>query len=97
MDDNSPFSAAPPAWVQAALHATHFCCPSCGHTSQAAQAVWINRRSPVYVEGLYRRKWQEFYQCDCGTSWWGWSSDRTPPAWLQARNAEAADGSTDDE
>jgi hypothetical protein len=25
-----------------------------------------------------RRKWQEFYQCQCGTAWWGWSDDRAP-------------------
>ena len=25
-----------------------------------------------------RRKWQEFYQCECDTAWWGWSDDRPP-------------------
>jgi hypothetical protein len=23
-----------------------------------------------------RRKWQEFYHCQCDRVWWGWSSDR---------------------
>lgn len=43
-----------------------------------AQAVWINRRAPVYTED-HRRKWQEFYHCSCGTAWWAWSSDRPKP------------------
>jgi len=42
-----------------------------------AQKVWINRRSPVYTENS-KRKWQEFYQCQCGSVWWAWSSDRPP-------------------
>ncbi len=86
--NHNPFSTTPPDWVQAALHATHFRCPCCSKNSQEADAVWINRRAPVYVEGMYRRKWQEFYQCDCGTSWWGWSSDRPLPEWLQDRKTQ---------
>ncbi|MEM6425354.1 MAG: hypothetical protein AAF728_09375 [Cyanobacteria bacterium P01_D01_bin.128] len=71
------FSPVPPVWTEVAKHAYQFCCPACGASSQQAQAVWINRRSPVYTEG-HRRKWQEFYQCECGSVWWAWSSDRPP-------------------
>jgi hypothetical protein len=39
--------------------------------------VWINRRSPVSIENR-RRKWQEFYLCECGKAWWGWSNERAP-------------------
>ncbi|HEY9810918.1 MAG TPA: hypothetical protein V6D13_16440 [Halomicronema sp.] len=42
-----------------------------------ALQVWINRRSPVYTED-HRRKWQEFYECNCGSSWWAWSNERPP-------------------
>ena len=87
MDDNSPFSATPPDWVEAATHTINFKCPRCGSGTEESQAVWINRRAPVYVEGMYRRKWQEFYHCGCGAGWWGWSSDRPMPDWLKARNA----------
>lgn len=71
------FSPVPPDWTESATHATHFCCPRCGAESQIAKAVWINRRSPVYGED-HRRKWQEFYRCECDTAWWAWSSDRPP-------------------
>jgi hypothetical protein len=86
--NHSPFSATPPDWVQAALHSTQFRCPCCDKNSQEAGAVWINRRAPVYGEGMSRRKWQEFYQCGCGTSWWSWSSDRPLPEWRQDRKTE---------
>ena len=49
------FSPVPPAWTEAASHATQFCCPRCGADTQKAKAVWINRRSPVYGED-HRRK-----------------------------------------
>jgi len=71
------FDPTPPDWTQAATHAAEFCCPSCRAMSKAATQVWINRRSPVYTEDQ-RRKWQEFYLCECNTVWWGWSSDRPP-------------------
>jgi hypothetical protein len=71
------FSPTPPNWTQLATHAQEFCCPSCRDSSTAATAAWINRRSPVMLENR-RRKWQEFYQCQCGTAWWGWSDDRAP-------------------
>ena len=45
--------------------------------SREAKQVWLNRRAPVFTEGR-KRKWQEFYQCECDTVWWGWSSDRPP-------------------
>jgi hypothetical protein len=76
------FSPIPPDWTQSATHATQFGCPRCGATSQQAQAVWINRRSPVYSEE-HRRKWQEFYHCDCNTVWWAWSTDRPPSPYNQ--------------
>lgn len=69
------FSPIPPQWTEAASHTTQFSCPRCGATSGKAQAVWINRRSPVYTEN-YKRKWQEFYHCECSAVWWAWSSDR---------------------
>jgi hypothetical protein len=71
------FAPTPPAWTQSAVHAYGFCCPSCHETCSEAQEVWINRRSPVFTHD-HRRKWQEFYQCQCGMSWWAWSTDRPP-------------------
>ncbi len=60
---------------QNAVHAYNFCCPYCGAKAKEAQAVWINRRAPVLGEDS-RRKWQEFYHCQCDRVWWAWSSDR---------------------
>jgi hypothetical protein len=71
------FDLIPPAWIQPAIHAHPFQCPTCGKSPLEATHVWINRRAPVYLED-YRKKWQEFYQCQCGCAWWGWSSDRPP-------------------
>ena len=71
------FSPTPPDWRELATHAQGFCCPSCRASSTAATAAWIDRRSPVFVENR-KRKWQEFYLCECSTAWWGWSDDRTP-------------------
>jgi hypothetical protein len=71
------FSPTPPDWREIATHATGFCCPSCHASSTGATAAWIDRRSPVYIENR-KRKWQEFYLCQCGKAWWGWSDERTP-------------------
>ncbi|MGF1675834.1 MAG: hypothetical protein ACFCUV_19435 [Rivularia sp. (in: cyanobacteria)] len=71
------FAPLPPQWTNEATHALEFCCPKCGSTSREAEKVWINRRSPVVTE-QYRRKWQEFYYCNCGYIWWAWSNDRPP-------------------
>ncbi len=71
------FQLTPPDWTTHAVHAHQFCCPQCSASSREAERVWINRRSPVYGEN-HRRKWQEFYGCSCGCSWWAWSSDRPP-------------------
>jgi hypothetical protein len=71
------FDFIPPDWTQAAVHAKEFCCPTCRSPSKVAKSVWVNRRSPVYTED-HRRKWQEFYHCQCGQAWWGWSNDRPP-------------------
>ncbi|XHX80973.1 MAG: hypothetical protein RBJ76_13875 [Stenomitos frigidus ULC029] len=71
------FDLTPPDWTKAAVHASEFCCPGCRSSSKEAQRVWINRRSPVYTED-HRRKWQEFYECQCTQVWWAWSSDRPP-------------------
>jgi hypothetical protein len=71
------FSPTPPDWIAPATHAAGFCCPSCSQNSTVATAVWINRRSPVSIENR-RRKWQEFYLCECGKAWWGWSNERAP-------------------
>jgi hypothetical protein len=71
------FSPTPPDWINHAVHSFDFQFPQCRETARKAEKVWINRRSPVMTED-YRRKWQEFYQCECGQGWWGWSSDRPP-------------------
>jgi hypothetical protein len=71
------FSPTPPDWTEIATHAQGFCCPTCHSSSTAATAAWINRRSPIFVENR-QRKWQEFYHCECGKAWWGWSDERTP-------------------
>ncbi|HEY9872205.1 MAG TPA: hypothetical protein V6D12_02155 [Candidatus Obscuribacterales bacterium] len=78
------FSPTPPQWIESAVHATEFSCPKCHASCMEAQRVWINRRSPVMTEE-YRRKWQEFYQCQCDSVWWAWSSDR-PPSELAKRD-----------
>ena len=51
-----------------------------GESASAANEVWIYRRAPVYTHN-HKRKWQEFYNSDCGTAWWAWSSDRPPNPW----------------
>ncbi|NET49048.1 MAG: hypothetical protein F6K09_10045 [Merismopedia sp. SIO2A8] len=80
------FALEPPEWTQTALHACEFRCPACKKGVNAAQAVWLNRRSPVYTPDQ-KRKWQEFYHCSCGQVWWAWSSDR-PPSKLTPRATE---------
>lgn len=69
------FELTPPTWTKSALHSFTFTCPTCHKSSKEAGSVWVNRRSPVFTED-YRKKWQEFYHCQCGQAWWGWSSDR---------------------
>ncbi|MFK8182374.1 MAG: hypothetical protein AB8B99_03305 [Phormidesmis sp.] len=83
MDAFAPF---PPDWIKDAVHAQPFGCPSCGEGSREAKRVWLNRRAPVFTEGR-RRKYQEFYECECNTVWWGWSSDR-PPLELNRKSSE---------
>ncbi|WP_404787252.1 hypothetical protein [Altericista sp. CCNU0014] len=78
------FDPIPPEWTLSAIHAPHFGCPRCGANCSEAVSVWINRRSPVFTEDN-RRKWQEFYRCHCGQSWWAWSNDR-PPSALKPRD-----------
>jgi hypothetical protein len=85
------FSPVPPIWSESAVHAHSFHCPRCGAESGKAKAVWINRRAPVYTEN-HRRKWQEFYHCECGTAWWAWSSDRPPSEYGQAQEPDEDDG-----
>lgn len=71
------FDLTPPEWTSHAVHAYQFCCPKCKSDSRSAKRVWINRRAPVYTED-HRRKWQEFYLCQCDVVWWAWSNDRPP-------------------
>jgi hypothetical protein len=71
------FAFIPPEWTNEAIHAHDFCCPKCHSSSLEATQVWINRRAPVTTEN-YKRKWQEFYKCQCGCVWWAWSNDRPP-------------------
>lgn len=73
------FSYQPPKWIETATHSLQFGCPRCGQGGANAERVWINRAAPVTTAN-YRRKWQEFYLCECGQGWWAWSSDR-PPAY----------------
>lgn len=74
------FDPTPPEWVDNTVHARSFCCPQCQAGPRHALRAWINRRSPVLGDDQ-RRKWQEFYQCECGQGWWAWSSDRPPAEW----------------
>ncbi|NJN49007.1 MAG: hypothetical protein HC805_03450 [Alkalinema sp. RL_2_19] len=73
----NPFDRTPPEWTKDAVHALVFACPTCKQSVVEAEQVWLNRSSPVYGHDR-RRKWQEFYHCQCGASWWAWSSDRPP-------------------
>jgi hypothetical protein len=88
------FSPIPPDWTQPAIHAQEFCCPNCRATSAEASAVWIDRRSPVQLENR-RRKWQEFYHCECGKAWWGWSNERTPNEFADRATQNNDDGDLD--
>ncbi|OLP19709.1 hypothetical protein BST81_03990 [Leptolyngbya sp. 'hensonii'] len=85
------FEPIPPDWTGPAKHAHQFCCPACGASPTGALQVWLNRRSPVYTE-TNRRKWQEFYNCECGTPWWAWSSDRPPSQFKMQDLSDAEDG-----
>ncbi|MEG4234485.1 hypothetical protein QUA40_20625 [Microcoleus sp. Pol11C3] len=87
------FAPHPPEWTATAVHANEFCCPKCRASCTDAAEVWINRRSPVYTE-FNRRKWQEFYRCQCGGVWWAWSNDR-PPSELVRRDQSSDDGPDD--
>jgi hypothetical protein len=71
------FDRHPPAWVEQAVHSLTFTCPRCGASAMQAQQVWINRRAPVMGYDN-RRKFQEFYHCECEQAWWAWSDDRPP-------------------
>ena len=79
------FAPTPPEWTAIATHAHQFCCPRCLASSHEAKQVWLNRRSPVMTDN-YRRKWQEFYQCQCDYVWWAWSSDRPPSKYIKEQN-----------
>lgn len=81
------FSPVPPEWTAEATHAFGFCCPHCRASVQDSKLVWLNRRSPVLTEN--GRKWQEFYQCQCGKVWWAWSSDRPPSDLLKREQPPA--------
>ncbi|MBE9077511.1 hypothetical protein IQ241_09400 [Romeria aff. gracilis LEGE 07310] len=82
------FTPLPPHWTEKAVHAHQFCCPACGASNNESQAVWVNRRAPVYTHN-HKRKWQEFYHCQCDAVWWAWSTDR-PPSDLM-RDSEASE------
>jgi len=71
-----------------------FAVPSAALAVRMPAEVWINRRSPVYTE-FNRRKWQEFYRCQCGGVWWAWSNDR-PPSELVRRDERSDEGPDDD-
>ena len=80
------FLPVAPPWTESAVHAVGFRCPTCGEPPGKAKRVWLNRRSPVFMEN-YKRKWQEFYDCECGCVWWGWSNER-PPNGLSQREGD---------
>ncbi len=81
------FAPIPPAWTEKAVHAVRFCCPTCQENTDGATNVWLNRRAPVTGYDQ-RRKWQEFYLCQCNTAWWAWSSDRPPSQLTITKNTE---------
>ena len=81
------FTPIPPAWTEKAVHAVRFCCPTCQENTDGATNVWLNRRAPVTGYDQ-RRKWQEFYLCQCDTAWWAWSSDRPPSQLTVTKNTE---------
>ncbi len=87
MDAFEPIS---PDWTNNAVHANQFECPTCRSTCMEAERVWINRRSPVYTHD-HRRKWQEFYHCQCGCAWWAWSTDRPPSPFTNKDEIFSAD------
>jgi hypothetical protein len=84
------FDPVPPQWAESAAHANSFRCPTCNNGPDQSTAVWINRRSPVYTEN-HRKKWQEFYHCECGCPWWAWSSER-PQTEFSGREPVVDDG-----
>ena len=77
------FSPVSPAWTDKATHAMSFCCPACQASAKDSLQAWINRYTPVMGED-YRRKWQEFYECQCGKVWWGWSTDRPASPYVKS-------------
>jgi len=85
------FSPVPPQWTQHATHSLEFGCPRCKQGAAVARNVWINRRAPV-VGDNYRRKWQEFYECECGQVWWAWSSDRPPSEYTRREGSDRPEG-----
>ncbi|AFY68673.1 hypothetical protein Pse7367_0362 [Thalassoporum mexicanum PCC 7367] len=84
------FDPNSPQWAESATHSNSFRCPTCNNGPDLADAVWINRRSPVYTEN-HRKKWQEFYHCECGCVWWAWSNER-PKTEYSGREPIAEDG-----
>jgi hypothetical protein len=88
MDD--AFSPTNPAWTEEATHAHTFACPQCAASEKEADRVWVNRRAPVMLENR-RRKWQEFYHCNCGKVWWAWSNDRLPNEYADRKPPETND------
>ncbi|MDS3862058.1 hypothetical protein RIF25_14745 [Thermosynechococcaceae cyanobacterium BACA0444] len=92
----NPFTPTPPDWIAQASHARGFECSRCGAAPGHAQAVWINRRAPVYTAN-HQRKWQEFYHCQCGFVWWAWSSDRPPSELAQHHRPHPLDPSAPEE
>lgn len=85
------FTPTPPDWTKKAVHAVRFCCPTCKKNTESATDVWLNRRAPVMGYDQ-RRKWQEFYLCQCGTAWWSWSSDRPASTLTTTKNPESPMG-----
>lgn len=83
------FALVPPEWTRSATHAFDFCCPKCKTAPTEAKSVWLNRRAPVST-GDRRRKYQEFYLCECDAAWWGWSDDR-PPSELSDKTPPTSD------
>jgi len=77
------FSPSAPDWTYTASHSFNFSCPACSALPQNALRVWINRYAPVMSED-YRRKWQEFYECECTKVWWAWSTDRPPSPLIES-------------
>ncbi len=85
------FSPIAPQWTREAVRSFTFTCPRCNASPREAKRAWLNRYAPVTTEDN-RRKWQEFYMCECEQVWWAWSNERPPsPFSSRHKNTDESD------